>query len=233
VNPSSGSGSGTVTLTAAANNGGTRSASITVAGQSFNVGQQAAQVNCSFALSSAPPQFPPAGGTATVTVSVGPAGCSPSTWTASSGVSWITLNPTSGTGSGSVTLTAAANSGTSSRTGTVTIAGQNVGVSQGGSACTIRADFGSDGDPRGTTRTSVPGNTVNARRQITIEATSSSCEWSIHSLPSWLAQVSGSGRGSGTAVVATTEPNTTGRDREATFRLNDITFTVIQCAASC
>jgi hypothetical protein len=234
VNPSSGSGSGTVTLTAAANNGGSRSASITIAGQSFNVGQQAAQVNCTFALSSAPGQFPSNGGTATVTITVGPAGCSPSTWTASSGVSWITINPTSGNGSGTVTLTAAANTATSSRSGTVTIAGQNVNVSQAGTtACTIRADFGADGDPRGTTRTSVPGNTTGARRQITVEASSSSCEWSIHSLPPWLAWTEGSGRGSGTAVVVTTQPNTTGADRTGTFRLNDITFTVIQCAASC
>jgi hypothetical protein len=52
-------------------------------------------------------------------------------WTASSNTSWISVDPTSGTGTGNVTITAAKNNG-AKRTGSVTVAGQTVTVEQDG-----------------------------------------------------------------------------------------------------
>src|SRR5262249_45376105 len=66
--------------------------------------------------------------TASSNVTAG-AGCS---WT-TSGPTWITFSPASGTGSSSVTLTASANTGVT-RSGTVTIAGSSYTVTQSGAS---------------------------------------------------------------------------------------------------
>jgi hypothetical protein len=47
-------------------------------------------------------------------------------WTVSSSASWLTVSPTSGSNSGTVTLTASANSGSNARTATVTVSGAGV-----------------------------------------------------------------------------------------------------------
>jgi hypothetical protein len=129
VNPANGAGNGAVTVTVNANpaGSGTRTGSVTIAGQTVSISQAAA---CSFTVS--PTSLGPLAGTgasATVNVTVGPSGCSPTTWTASSNSAFITVSPTSGNGSGTVTVTLAANPG-NDRTGSVTIAGQTVNVSQ-------------------------------------------------------------------------------------------------------
>ena len=69
-----------------------------------------------------------AGGTAQVTVSVTPTGCSPSTWTASDGDlgtgQKMTVSATAGSGSQTITVTLPPNNTVSSRNATATIAGQ-------------------------------------------------------------------------------------------------------------
>lgn len=60
------------------------------------------------------------------------AGNSSLAWTASTDRPWLTVTPSSGTGSAVVTIRAAATSSVTSRTGSVTIAGQTVLVTQAG-----------------------------------------------------------------------------------------------------
>src|SRR5581483_1780863 len=67
-----------------------------------------------------------AGGPASITVTTA-AGCG---WSATSPLSWVTVNSPSGTGTGSASFTIAANSG-AARSGTVYVAGQAVTISQG------------------------------------------------------------------------------------------------------
>jgi YVTN family beta-propeller protein len=80
---------------------------------------------CAFEINPKVGWFGPSGGSGTISVPA-PNGCS---WTAVASTPWITVSPTSGSGSGTVTYTVAANGG-EPRSGTVTIAGQPVQVHQ-------------------------------------------------------------------------------------------------------
>jgi all-beta uncharacterized protein len=135
LNVASGSGNATVTLTIAANpNQTARTGSVTVAGVVVTVSQDAAAAPapapapCTYALSAASATFTMAGGTGTVTLTTGSA-C---TWTAVSNQSWLTVNPTSGTGSKTLTYTVAKYNGAAKRTATLTIGGQILTVTESG-----------------------------------------------------------------------------------------------------
>lgn len=80
---------------------------------------------CSYSLS-ALPAFPFAGGSATVSVTAA-AGCP---WSVVPGVPWLTVNPASGVGNGTVTVTVAPTGSNGTRSGVVNIGGQNLTVSQ-------------------------------------------------------------------------------------------------------
>jgi hypothetical protein len=116
---SSGSGSGTVAYTVAANSSASpRTGTMTIAGQTFTVTQSG--VTCAGIISPTSASFPANGGTGSVSVPA-PSGCS---WTAASNDPWITITSGGGgTGSGTVNYSVAANTG-SARAGTMTIAGQ-------------------------------------------------------------------------------------------------------------
>jgi len=131
LNPTSGSGNGSVTLSIAANTGAQRNGTVTIANQAVTITQSAA---CTFAVSPTLLTAPAAGGALTVSVTASPAGCGPATWSATSTSGFITASPSSGTGNGTVTLTVAANTGTLDRSGTATVAGQSVIVNQSRSA---------------------------------------------------------------------------------------------------
>ena len=97
---------------------------------------------CSYSISPASASFGSTGGTGNIAV-LTQSGCS---WTAASGVAWITITSgSSGTGSGTVMYSVAPNSG-SSRSTALTIAGQQFTVSQTGvQAYTITASVGAGG----------------------------------------------------------------------------------------
>ena len=84
--------------------------------------------SCTYSLSGSSVSLPSAGGGTAIGVNA-PAGCA---WTASSGVSWVQLTPTAGTGAGSVVATIAANTSTTARAGSVTVAGQPFTVNEAG-----------------------------------------------------------------------------------------------------
>lgn len=121
---SSGSGTGTVTLSIQANTGLARTGTVTIAGQTFTVNQSS---GCTFSLSSASSALiPGAGGGGTFDIQSG-AGCA---YTASTTDTWITIDGSvSGTGSGTISYTVAANTG-AARTGTITVGGQTFTVNQ-------------------------------------------------------------------------------------------------------
>jgi hypothetical protein len=83
---------------------------------------------CEYVVTPTSLQVAADGGLSTVSVTTD-TGCS---WAAASDQSWATVSPASGTGSGPVTVTVAANPTTEPRTATVTVAGQEVAVTQDG-----------------------------------------------------------------------------------------------------
>ena len=122
----SGTGSGSVSLSIAANTGGARSGTVTIAGQTFTVNQAAFVAPCTYSIAPTSQAMPALGGTGTVTVTT----TSACAWTASSNVPWLTITSgASGTGPGTVGFSAAVNIA-GSRSGTLTIAGQTFTVTQ-------------------------------------------------------------------------------------------------------
>ena len=118
-------GDGEVRYDVAANSGGARQTTLTVAGRPFTVNQDAAP--CSYAINPTTQTFAAAGGSGTVAVTT----ASHCAWTAVSHDSWIVVTAgASGTGNGTVTYTVGARSGGSSRKGTITIAGRTFTVQQ-------------------------------------------------------------------------------------------------------
>ncbi len=210
-----GAGNGAVNYTVAANTGAARSGTITIAGQTFTVNQDAGSNtgSCTYTLSvlgtvitsSTPlPSVPAAGGDITVQVQASAATC---TWTASSAASFITIKSGSpGTGNGSVVLTAAANTG-AVRSGSVTIAGQTFTVTQ---------DAGSGGGSCSYTFTPPTGNAPAAGGDLSVQVTASAgtCTWTATTTASFITIKSGSpGTGNGTinyTVAANAGPARTG-----------------------
>ena len=130
VGPSSGTGSGHVEISVGANTtGSSRSGTLTVAGLSVGVTQEASAA-CQYDVSPTEISVSALGSLGqSVSVTTG-GGC---TWTSTSQVSWIVITSgSSGTGSGSVELTILPYAGLTSRTGNVSVAGRTVTVRQEG-----------------------------------------------------------------------------------------------------
>lgn len=123
----SGTGNGTVTFSAPHNrNAATRTATLTVAGQTLRISQAG---TCSFTLSAASQNLGSSGGAGSTNVTTKPA-CA---WTATSGATWLTVTGGgSGSGNGTVSFTAAANPSGTARSATLTIAGQIFTVVEAG-----------------------------------------------------------------------------------------------------
>ena len=126
---SSGTGNGTVNYSVASNSGAARTGTMTIAGQTFTVNQDAAGGSCVTAITPTSRTFTSFGGNSTVTVTA--SGC---TWTAVSNASWITITTSMPvTGSIKVRYNVASNSGTC-RVGTITIGSFTHTITQSGSA---------------------------------------------------------------------------------------------------
>jgi uncharacterized repeat protein (TIGR03803 family) len=127
---SSGTGNGKVEFTVPGNtNTTTLVGTITIAGQTFTVNQDAG--GCTFKLSPKDKKFKVTGGSSTVKVTPNLSDCD---WIATvSTDSFITITAgASGVGKGSVTYTIPANTNTNILTGTITIAGETFTVTQAG-----------------------------------------------------------------------------------------------------
>ncbi|MEO8099465.1 MAG: hypothetical protein ABI811_17330 [Acidobacteriota bacterium] len=128
-NNSSGSGDGFVEYTVANNAAGqSRTGTLTIAGKTFTVIQDAA---CTFSLGLTTASMPVAGGSGTVAVNA-PAGCA---WSAVSNSAFITLvQGTVGSGNGIVEYSVASSPLAQARTGTLTIAGRTFTLTQSAAA---------------------------------------------------------------------------------------------------
>jgi all-beta uncharacterized protein/BACON domain-containing protein len=121
---SAGTGDGSVGYLVLANVGGSRTGTLTIAGQTFTVTQAA--LVCSYSISPNNERVEAQAGTGTITVSTNSA-CA---WTASSNASWITVTSgATGTGNGTVTYSYTANDGRD-RKGTLTVAGRTFTLDQ-------------------------------------------------------------------------------------------------------
>jgi subtilisin family serine protease len=204
----SGSGSGTVNYSVAANAGSARIGTMTIAGQTFTVTQAAA---CTYSISPTSQNFVTGGGTGSVNVTAG-AGCG---WTATSNAPWITITSgASGTGNGAVGYSVAANAG-SARSGMMTIAGQTFTVTQN-SGCTFAVS------PTNKTFTKTGGTGT-----VSVTA-GAGCAWTAVSNNTWITITSGAnGTGNGT-VGYSVMINNSGAKRTGTLTIAGKTFTVQQ-----
>jgi len=212
-----GSGNGSVGFTVAANAGGARMGTITVAGQTVSVTQAAAVVACTYNISPTSTSIAATGGSGSITVSTG-TGCA---WTASRNDGWITVTSgASGSGNGSVAFTVAANTG-GARTGSISVAGQTFSVSQAAEvvACSYSISPAN-------TSVGASGGSGN----ITVSA-GNNCPWTAGSNAGWLTITSGSG-GNGNGSIAYSVAANTGGSRSAAISVGGQTFTVTQAAAA-
>jgi surface antigen len=221
VAPSSGSGSGSVTVSWTENTGPFRSSGVTIAGNSFPVDQAAATTTCtSFSIS---PTFwyasSPSSGSTVVTVTGAPAGCTGGSWTASGNGSWLSVSPTSGSGSGSVTVSWTQNTGPFRSSG-VTIAGNSFPVDQA-AATTTCASFSIS--PTSAFPTSSSGSV-----SVTVTGSPGGCtggSWSASGNGSWISVTPTSGSGWGSVTVSWTENTSAQRSGSATIAGQSFTVT--------
>ncbi|HEY7191028.1 MAG TPA: BACON domain-containing carbohydrate-binding protein [Vicinamibacterales bacterium] len=210
-----GTGNGPVAFSVAANTGGARTGTATIASQTFTVNQAAGAAACTYSISNTEANIGPDATQGTVSVIAG-AGC---TWTATSNASWITVaSGATGTGNGQVLLTLAANTG-AERTGTATIATRTFTVTQRAfmPACTYSISPSSlsvgPGDGSGTVSLS----------------TGSGCSWTTVSSAAWLTVTQGAS-GSGNGVIAFSVVANSGAARTATLTIATQVFTLTQAA---
>jgi Viral BACON domain/Putative binding domain, N-terminal len=129
ASPASGTGSGSITLTAAANGGPSRDAGVYINGTYYNVHQAS---GCTYFTQPTSVAMPASGGEGVITISTSN-DCS---WSSSSGSSWIVLNSgLSGQGNGTTAYTVLPNNTGSARTGTMVVAGNIVSVRQSADNC--------------------------------------------------------------------------------------------------
>ena len=189
----SGSGTGQVHFSVAANAGPPRTASLTIGGRTVAVTQSS---GCAVTIQPASHAAPVGGSAASVTVAAD-AGCA---WTAATNAPWVTITAgASGSGAGQVQFATAANTGPA-RTASLTVGGQSVAISQP-SGCTF----------------SVAPQTVTlspAAQTGTLSlSTGAGCPWSAASAAPWLTLPQPSGTGPAQvsfAVGANNEPQRSG-----------------------
>jgi hypothetical protein len=212
----SGSGSGTVGYSVAANTAtSSRSGAISIAGLSLGVTQAAAAPQFSLGATSATVGATASTGSVSVTAS------SPtSTWTAVSNATWIAITSgASSSGSKTVGYSVAANT-SAARTGTMTIAGLTFTVNQAGSACSYSLN------PTGASLTAASG-------AYTVQVTATSgCAWTAASNAGWITVTSGSSEtGAGTVNYSVTANSATSA-RSGSITIAGSTFTVTQAASA-
>jgi hypothetical protein len=182
--PGSGTGTTTISFTVAANpDPSSRSASITIGGQTFSVTQAAAAVVCSYSLNPTSHSASAAGGSSTFDVNT-TAGCS---WSSSGVPSWVTGVAGSGTGTTTINFTVAANTGPA-RSANIVIEGQTFAVSQA-NGCTYSVSPGS-----------LNFGTLGVPKQAIAVTTGSDCNWTAAKSDGWIRIVSGSS-GTGSGVI--------------------------------
>jgi all-beta uncharacterized protein/BACON domain-containing protein len=231
---STGQGSGSVAYRVAENADPTpRNASVDVNGQKVSIAQDPAP--CRFVVTPSSAQVAGAGGAVKLQIQTN-AAC---TWTASSGVDWITpLSTATGRGAAAVTFNVAPNAAPTGRQAAVTVAGQSIVVSQSADSAPPPPppDPGPTPPPPGPCTFSIdPANSpmgASGGTEIVSVTAGSGCAWTAQSETDWLSVTSGAtGVGSGSVTIRAGV--NTGASRTGTATIAGHTFTVSQTAAAC
>jgi len=210
----SGTGNGSVAFSIAANTGGPRTGTLTIAGQPFTVSQAAGTAACTYSIAPNNQNVAATAGTGTVNVST----TSACAWTATSTATWITITSGStGTGNGSVAFSFAANAG-AARSGTITIASQTFTLAQAAPCTYSIAPTGLNAPA------AASSGTVNV-------STASTCGWSATSNAAFLTITSGA-TGAGNGAVAFNVAANTGAARTGTMTIAGQTFSVTQAGVA-
>jgi hypothetical protein len=218
-----GTGSGSVNYMVLPNNtGSSRSGYLTIAGQTFNITQQAQQGACTYSISPTSNTFGPGAGSGSVNVTTS-TDCSWAASTNSGSWAWIAITSEKweGTGSGSVNYMVLPNNTGSSRSGYLTIAGQTFNITQEAQqgACTYSISSASVTLGPGAGEGSV---NVTAGANCSWTASTNSGSWD------WIAITSGwNGTGSG-SVNYMVLPNYTGSLRSGYLTIAGQTFNITQ-----
>jgi Putative binding domain, N-terminal len=195
VDGGGGSGAGSARLTIRANTGAPRTGTVSVAGKTVTVEQEAPRTSCTYEIK--PTYYDAGRGPDNIRVSVdAPGGC---TWTATSPADWVTVaEGRSGSGNGTVRLRVEANNGPE-RTSNLTIAGITFRLHQHGCSTSIKPNWYHAG--RGPDEISIA---VKAEGE---------CTWTAASTVSWVTVAEGrTGSGDGT-VRLVVQPNSGGERR--------------------
>ena len=206
---SSGSGNGSVTLVVAANSGGERRGTVTIAGEAFSVVQAG---GCTFSIAPSSQTVAGAGGSGSFAVNTA-GGCA---WAATTIEAWISITSgASGNGPGNVQFTVAPNPG-GQRTGTIRAEGQTFTLSQeSGCSVTVTPDTINQPSAGGSQGVSV--------------STNPDCPWSASNPPSWIA-IPPPTTGTGNATVQLDIQANTGPARSGTVTISERTVTVNQAS---
>ena len=179
---------------------------------------------CAFGISPSTASFAAGGGSQIVSVTALPAGCSPSSWAASSVNGSLFVAPASGSGTGNVTVTVSPNAASTSQSLSATIAGQTF-TANVGAACayTFSANapdlngntwvVQSDGSERGVVVTVMPND-------------GSCAPWRVTSNVDWITVSPTSGTTSTIVRVDYSANNTTAS------RTGSVSFTRPGCSGS-
>jgi hypothetical protein len=207
----SGSGNGSVHFTVAADSGPARTATLTIAGQTFTVSQT---TGCSYAINPSSQSIGAGGGAGSAVSVTTAAGCA---WTATTTDAWITVTSgASGSGNGAVNFTAAANTGPA-RTGTITIAGQTFTVTEA-NGCSYAINPNSQ----------AVGKNGGTGFSITVTA-GAGCTWTATTTDAWLTITSGAS-GTGNGTVTFSAASNPGSARTGIITIAGLTFTVNQAS---
>lgn len=169
---------------------------------------------CQVAVAAPPTAIPAAGSNVSLNVST----ARDCTWTVTSEAAWVTVNPSSGQGSGSVAITVAANALVTPRSSGVAINDIRVTIDQQGVPC--RFELGDQSARVGAAggRTPVRVSTVDG------------CEWRASSSAEWARVLTPTGTGSG--VVDVELSRNEGAERSTTVVIAGLSFSLVQDSTS-
>ena len=208
----------TVSYTAAANPGGSRTGTLTIAGQTFTVTQ--AQ-SCSYTLVQSSANVPAGSGNFSFGVT-SQAGCPLTDTEVVNSVPWITVGtnmPIDANGHGTVNYSVAANIGPA-RTGTIIVVNQTFTVIQDANCIYSLNSTG---------RSFTAAGGADSFNVIT----PTGCPWTATSSATWVTITAGaSGNGNG-AVNYSVAANPTAIQRTATITVQGLTYTITQAGVAC
>ena len=212
VTPASGAGSGSVNYAVTPTNSvNPRTATLTIGDKTFTVMQAAVTGTLTLATSSATPAA--SAGTGTIAFT---SNAIDYAWTASSSQNWVSLSPSSGTGSGSVNYSVTATTSVNPRSATITIGDKTFSLTQAGAVGSLTLASPSAEVPMEATSGSV-----------TFTSTATDYQWTASSNQSWASVSPAQGTGSG-AFSYTVTANPSVSPRTATVSIGDRSFTIVQ-----